>query len=384
MSISIFSMIMAILWFDAFILLGSVLRRKTGFLLHYSLWPMMALIVISLTRVMLPFELPFATVMHSYQLMPALQKIWNYQVLLWGGIQTKIAWIIVCICTAVSVILLIHLFVKIHQGSTQIKALYTEEDPRAKLILQEIIEETKLGEECTLCIAPDIASPIVTGLFHPVIIIPENMRLLSEKQLRYILRHEWCHYLSKDLWVKLLIHVLCCVMWWNPPVYLLKKDLDQILELYCDRRVTKGIRQKERLEYLETMIEILNQYYGKENCILKKVVGVNFVGFAKGESTIQRFQLVYDHQKSIANRKSNLFFVFIMGFLFLISFSFVFQPYTLPPEDEVEGCIQITPENSYLKLENDGTYLLYVDGQYLDAILPCDLQTEPFSQLPVK
>jgi beta-lactamase regulating signal transducer with metallopeptidase domain len=283
----------------------------------------------------------------------------------------------------VSVFLLIRLFLSLYQGKQAIQLLYTEEDTRANLILQNIIDQTKPGQDYTLHIAPDLSSPIVTGFFHPVILMPEDAKKLSNKQLYYILRHEWSHYLSKDLWVKLLIHILCCVMWWNPPVYLLKKDLNQILELNCDHRVTKGMKKVERLEYLQTIIEVLKQYFGKGNHMLEAGVGVHFVGMGKGETTIQRFQLVCDHQKSIANSKTNFIFALIMVILFLLSFSFILQPHSDPPPMEGVSYYEITPENAYLKFEENGMYTLYRNGKPFDSISKTDLKTEPYSLLPI-
>lgn len=384
MSLSVFSVIMAVLWFDVFILLSSGIRRKTAFLLQYSLLPLIILIIASIIRIILPIEMPFATVVPSYRFMPALQRALYYKVSFGTEIQISLGWIIVFMCSLVSTFLLFRLFFKIHQGNLFISALYTEEDARAKRILYEIIDQTSSGQNCTLHIASDIASPIVTGFFHPIILMPENTKLLSDKQLQYILRHEWGHYLSKDLWVKLLIHVLCCVMWWNPPVYLLKRNLDQILELNCDHRVTRKIQQRERLEYLETMIHVLKQYYGKEDRMMEAGAFVSFVSIGKGDTTRQRFQMVYEHQKSIANWKTNLIWILMMGILFILSFSFVVQPHTPPPDlgpGEIE--IKVSSKNAYLELNESGTYSFYLNGKYIEVISKDMLKSEPFRSLPV-
>lgn len=378
MSVTIFSLIMAILWFDAFILFNSSIRRKTGVLLQYSLFPLIILIIISLIRVIIPLELPFATVLRSCQVLPFLQSILEYK---FSALQISVAWALVLVCATVSVILLIHLIVSIHNSKLSMQALYKEEDERAKLMLQEIIDQTKPGQACTIRIAPGIGSPIVTGFVHPLILMPEETHILSDKQLKYILHHEWSHYLSKDLWAKLLIHILCCIMWWNPPVHLLKKDLDQILELKCDQRVISRMKERERLEYLETILEILRQYQGKETSFLKEAVGVNFIGVNKAANTTQRFQMVYDYKKSIANGKTNLLVTLIMAGLFIVSYSFVFQPYTEPSEHAPGGNFTITRENAYLETSENGGYKLYVNGGYFGSISADERQLDPYKLL---
>jgi beta-lactamase regulating signal transducer with metallopeptidase domain len=389
MNVSIFSVIMAVLWFDAFILLSSTLRRKTNFLLQYSLLPLIILILFGLTRVLLPLEMPFATVFHSHQLLPILQGFWLLQVSLWGGLHLSVAWMVVLICMAVSVILLIRFFYKIHLGNQYIEVLYTEEDERAKLLLQEIVDQTKPGQDFAVRIAPDLSSPIVTGLFRPVILMPEDVKSLSDQQLLYILRHEWSHYLSKDLWVKLLIHLLCCVMWWNPPIFLLRKDLDQVLELSCDHRVTREMPEIQRVEYLNTIMEVLKQFYGRENPLQKAGVGVNFIGAGRGAPTIQRFLMVYDQKKCIASWKTNLISLFIMAVLFLLSFSFIVQPYTPTPKVIQEETpdnynVMITPENSYLTLNDDGSYSLFLCGYCTNTLSKAEIQKAPYNVLPIK
>ena len=386
MSCSVFSLIMAILWFDAFILLSSTIRKKTGVLLQYSLYPLLALSVFSLVRVCVPIELPFATVLRSGRLMPFIQSVFGYQCSLFG-LQLTVAWAVVILCSTVSVVLLVRLFAGLYLSHVRTQVFYSEEDERAKDILQEIIEQTKPGQGCTVRIAPGISSPVVTGFFHPVILMPEETQELSDKQLKYILCHEWCHFLSKDLWAKLLIHVLCCLMWWNPPVYLLKKDLDQILELNCDQRVTNKMSELERLEYLETILEFLRQYQERTNHFLKDAVGVGFIGINRAANTTQRFQMVYDYKKCKANWKTNLAFTLVMMALFVASYSFVLQPWIPvadgPADDGISSYVMITPENAYLQLQKDGSYSLFVNGVYFETVTKSDLYSDPYNKLPI-
>lgn len=49
--------------------------------------------------------------------------------------------------------------------------------------------------------------------------------------------------------------------------------------------------------------------------------------------------------------------------VFIFSYSFIIQPHHDAPEDEIFtiGFEEISPENSYIVLESDETYSLYVD-----------------------
>ena len=59
-----------------------------------------------------------------------------------------------------------------------------------------------------------ITSPIMTGIFHPGIILP--VKELGRKELSYIFTHELIHYKKKDLFYKWLIQIVVCTHWFNP------------------------------------------------------------------------------------------------------------------------------------------------------------------------
>ncbi|WP_322176532.1 M56 family metallopeptidase [Acutalibacter caecimuris] len=63
--------------------------------------------------------------------------------------------------------------------------------------------------------------PIGTGLIHPQICLSNNE--YEPKELYYILKHEYTHFCNRDLQIKFLVHMYCCLFWWNPVVWLLKK-----------------------------------------------------------------------------------------------------------------------------------------------------------------
>ena len=53
------------------------------------------------------------------------------------------------------------------------------------------------------------------------------------------------------------------LVWWNPLVYLLRRDLPQILEIRCDMAVTKDYTVSQKAEYLQTIVNSLKRM-GKE------------------------------------------------------------------------------------------------------------------------
>ena len=56
----------------------------------------------------------------------------------------------------------------------------------------------------------------------------------SDQELYCALLHELFHFYHRDAWIKLLVQLLCSLLWWNPLMYLFQRDVTQTLELHCD------------------------------------------------------------------------------------------------------------------------------------------------------
>ena len=94
----------------------------------------------------------------------------------------------------------------------------SEGDGVAEKILREIDSECPIKIEYNLA----IAEPFIKGLRHPVIYLPEKE--CNEKELEFILMHEYLHWKRKDLWKKFIINIIGMIFWWNPLAYLLCKE----------------------------------------------------------------------------------------------------------------------------------------------------------------
>lgn len=100
-----------------------------------------------------------------------------------------------------------------------------------------------------------IASPMAAGIVKPRILLPENH--FSSSELYYIFRHELTHLKRKDILYKWLIQLTVSVHWFNPLVYLMRRECDQACELSCDESVISRLSREERREYGDTLIASL-------------------------------------------------------------------------------------------------------------------------------
>lgn len=115
-----------------------------------------------------------------------------------------------------------------------------------------------------MCIAADvkvitvkeIASPMVVGVFKPLLILPD--RSFNVKELHLILKHELVHIKRHDLLIKAFM-VLCeAVHWFNPFVRLFVRAAEQECELYCDETVMKNESAELKKMYCQSILSTVS------------------------------------------------------------------------------------------------------------------------------
>jgi TonB family protein len=82
------------------------------------------------------------------------------------------------------------------------------------------------------------SEPGVYGIWHPVLVIPEEMpRQLGPAEVEAVLAHELVHVARRDnLWSNLQM-LVCCIFWFDPIVWFLDRRLIAERECSCDERV---------------------------------------------------------------------------------------------------------------------------------------------------
>lgn len=130
------------------------------------------------------------------------------------------------------------------------KGLYPIEEERMK----EIISRT--GNRISVFQSRQISSPMLIGMIRPKLVIPTVQKQWTAAELQLIIEHEFCHYQKKDLLLKLLMTLVCCVNWMNPAVYLMRKQFFYDIELACDETALLGRDLEERELYARTMLSL--------------------------------------------------------------------------------------------------------------------------------
>lgn len=168
-----------------------------------------------------------------------------------------------------------------------------------------LLEETaeRLKREFHLKRVPDIFvtpgrnATFTIGLFKPVILLQSNYKA---EELYPILKHELYHVVRKDLLLKQLLEFVCCLHWFNPFVYLLRRRFNGVCESSCDERVNRGCTETEREAYSRLLIDNLpkpHQRDSQRNVPLNNGLDNSYI------STMERVNLVMGTKERKAWKK---------------------------------------------------------------------------------
>ena len=360
----IFPFIMAILANSLMIVIIYFLRKIPLFANLFSVGFMVILYLFCILRIILPIELPGVQIIIKDQAIYTwvTEFIYVYDdASHTGSHPNTIAWIILGVWVLGAVILGVRSLIVQRSFKKYLFANgdYSTDEERDLLtaIAQEVL---KSDRNISLCKTDAVDRIIVVGLIHKTILIPDDDYSVDE--LKMIFRHECMHIKGKDLWIKLLIQIYCCVFWWNPVAYLLKKDLDLTLEMKCDFNTTKYFSDNEKLLYIDTL---------KNRSVSKKrkppfVVSAELVDGKKKAKLMERIQKLL----SIPPNKAKQFAIQMLSAIVLLavfagSYLFIWQPsfddQGMPEEfyELADGGEIADESNAYLVKRDDGNYLFY-------------------------
>ena len=362
MNVSVFSLLMSVLWSSLIILVAHLLRRKAFFLRRVGAPVLVVFYLLSVGRMVLPVEFPFSreVPLRSW-FSTAVQAVCieEHQLGDFGWTWAQAA----CLCWAAVGIILLLWFSFRYWRAVRRMTQSLARDPLAEEILQSIRKESKRSLKVQVFRSERASTPMGVGIFRRKIILPCGD--IPQRELEYILRHEYTHFLHGDLWVKLLTQVYCCLFWWNPLVYLLRRDLPQILEIRCDMAVTKDYTVSQKAEYLQTIVNSLKRMGKERDTSRQFLVSARLLASEDSLSLVERFRLISGGQEPRRLMTASL----VTGALCLlfVSYLFIFQSAYEPGEQDYldissNPFLVVDFGEAYLVKHSDGTYSLVTEG----------------------
>lgn len=374
MRLTVYNLVMSLLWSSLCIVIFCLLRRNYAFIQKCGVFPLLVVLLLSLFRFFVPIEMPYTKVIYSYDFLPGLQELLRQSS---GLFSLSYGALLVILWAAVSVILASRLFLGIAAQRRTVSKLARLDSGEAEQAMEELLQETGQRLKYAVIVSPDVNIPSVTGFFSPTLLLPDIE--LSREELKYIMRHELCHFYDRDVWVKLFIGLFQAAFWWNPLVYGLKKDLDYVLELRCDAHAVRELNEAQRICYVEAVCSVIRQTKGKDTAMPNYTLALS--GRYGSDKLVERMKLVFS--QNTVSHKLPFFFVCAMAVFLLASYALVIQPYSKPPLEDLAGCYEITPETAYIEYINN-SYYLYVNGQLFSSLSTTDLGSAPYNTLEIK
>ena len=369
MHINSFSFLSAVIWSSLFISVFYLLRRTLPKAYCLGLPWFVLLYFCSMLRGFFPFELPRVSVVENFSFY-AVFCDWLLYKRIW--IPVTMTWILV------SCVFLCRYVRQYYSVLHNIRQYAVPWDAHTEQLLQDMQAQSNRSFYIDGYRIKNLHSPFGLGVFHKIIVLPDEA--YSDEQLQYILLHEYTHFLHHDTLLKTLVEIFCILFWWNPVVYLLRRDLEQIVELRCDRSVSRRLSKQQRAEYLRTMLSAL------QHACAKKQTPYSTTAFSYRHADYdikERFDAVMHDERKLSHIPMVVCTLLFFAALFRISYAFQLQPlYNTPPSTEA-NTIDLQPQHTIIQKGFDGTYRLYLDGEWFSDLTEQEFAAFQTTETPI-
>lgn len=360
MILSLSSLITILLISNLSILLVYFLLNKHNRILQICTNLLLLGILLLLFRLFIPFEFSFQRTISEKQILPKLFMLLYFPIINFNGYNLYVFHVLLFTWLCGIMIFATRKF----SAYIKFKRLIKKEPRIDDEIINDLINSISkvYGKARSFCVIKTnlVSVPLLFGIFKPYIILPEVE--LSNKELYYIIKHEVTHYYHYDIWIKWYVEIIAIIYWWNPLVYILRQQVEKLLEIRVDTSVTKQMNALERIHYLECILSI-----AKEKKPLQKELFLMTFGSKTASLLSQRFNIVLDtntEQKSIIRNA----ILFIMIVLILVSASVVvLEPYSITPEDQ-NLSVELTAETAFLVQKANGEYDIYLNHKFFGTV----------------
>lgn len=362
MMIAVSAAIAAIFWSGILIGITYWMRKKNFFIKRSGIGSIISVYLFCMLRMLLPLNFDFtvgirvkgffsyilyAICIKQYQIGAYFVTIFDGLLIVWAAVTLalllRFAWqyLYTCICLR--------------------KADKTEKDAYCMELLQIIAEQK--GKRCRITVlrSDQVHIPIGIGIFKRRIVLPKMD--YTEQELYYILLHEYTHFLNGDLLIKMMVYIVCCIMWWNPLVNVLRKDLEQSLEIKCDLCITEELSIGETANYLAAIVRALKSAKDKDDSDIK-----NKAALCKKKKSVmrERFDYVVRNLKNKGeSKKAVAAWIALVGVIWMASCTAFLIPAYEPPAGDIvtrADVVGLTPETAYVIYEN-GKYEVFINDK---------------------
>lgn len=137
-----------------------------------------------------------------------------------------------------------------------------------------------------------ISVPLTAGLIRPTILLPLAWREWDATKLRAVVAHERAHVDRADWAINVMAGVNCCIFWFHPLAWWLKRQLSVHAEYACDDVALTGLG--DRREYARVLLEIASAMKSAQGRLMEGAISM-----AKETSVERRMAQILDDTRTI-------------------------------------------------------------------------------------
>lgn len=371
MGITIYSIIISIVFYNLALVAVFLLRRSPAFRAKHTVALLLFITVLGAVRLLAPIDFD-AHVIRSYKLLPTVEDFLRRPM---SGFLTP-ASLLLSLWAGGSIVSAVKDIRVQRRFDRGLRSMDFVDKPHVLEIAAEY------GDRFAVLISPQLVLPYTSGLLHPVIYLPDVE--LSDEEWRMVLCHEVTHIRSQDNWKKLFFLAVEAVFWWNPLAHFSREEINKLIELHCDAKVTAGMSDQERRDY---------------SAVLKKLLA--FKSAQKTPATVsaltggqEEMRLRFEALGRDDDAKRPGYILFILLILvFVLSYFVVVQPIRFAKDDllvdysdntvSVITDADIQAGDSQIIFEN-GKYRLYINGEYIGVVYEDKLNEGSGNTIPIQ
>ncbi|NFB15695.1 BlaR1 family beta-lactam sensor/signal transducer [Clostridium botulinum] len=228
-----------------------------------------------------------------------------------------ILWLLIC------VVILGFILVNSFRFKTKIIKSGYKPDNKLKIIIETCRKQLKMkNNKFNSLIVKGAHAAFVVGPVKPYVIISQDIcDEFNDEEIKYILLHEIAHLKRKDIMIKFIMIIFCCIYWFNPFIWIARAIMMNDMELSCDEKVLSNLNKNEIQDYGKTIIKVLERF----SLNRYKSIMLNINGSKKNVKN--RIKNIAIFSKQTIRRRLFTFLLLVITLLLTITFIGVKTPF---------------------------------------------------------
>lgn len=361
MQLTIFSFVTVLLCFSVFVILVRLFLAITGYEIYIDPGLLIFFILTPLFRLVLPVEFGFSRDVFSAELYPWISRLATTHLSLG---TFSVPWLhVLFFVWIVGAILRFCLVLKVCREKTECYRLiaYVSDDRFEHIFRKYRVKPVKVAETAHM----DGAMTYRMG--NPVIVLSKDRPSGSADSM---IGHEMGHIVHGDLRIKWIVEIATSIFWWVLPVYIIRAQANNSMEIRADRFALARLSCEEREKYTKLLMnEIKRRSQPKKKVFLMNSLFWNST-LRNLKKRLRAIRLMNEKPKRLA-WVTGIVVALSISFM-LLSVSFVIRPTFRESgylDIDVENVIDVEDRGYYLVKGSNGGYTMYYDGEFIGEIL---------------